>query len=1110
MKISEAILAEYINRISTYERMEINKILDENANEIEILNLVYQDSRNFKVEAKIVSRVGGKTRNIKLEFREGKVRINECSCYHWDGLCEHELAVLKYVSKSEVDPNSKEYIEKMKKREFRIFEQISNILYNEKIEDINSKDNETGVKKLPELVKISPIIVTERYSNSNYRLEFKIGYKHMYKIKNITEFTQSIQTNSNFKYGEKLEFEHRREAFDQDSQKYIDLICKYGEIIKYALDNAYEKGSYYGKTIPTGSIPLNERSIDDIYDMFKGKAIIAKSDYVENIKFDEQNRDQKFFKLTQINDIKYNIELTEEACEMRILQGKQNVYISKPNEIIRCNEDFDNITLPLIAILRNNHLKEVAISNEQLTQLFSVVMPNYKDTIEIEEKAEKSIEVYKPKELGVKVYLDFDEQGYLIADVKFCYGDIEINPIIDGITKSENKINIPRNTLEEAKVLNTFISSGFMKDEQRNCFIIVGDEIIYNFLSNDIEYYMQKFEVMVTDEFKKKQIRQPQMGTIGVRIENNLLELDLTSLDIDIDEISEIMSKYKLKKKFHKLKDGSFLELQDNNQVDFIDKIVDGMDVDYSNIENGTIEIPAQRTLYLNQLLKGLKNTKIVKDQNYKNIVNEFNKENLEEELAVPKSLEDILRSYQKIGYKWLTTLDKYKFGGVLADDMGLGKTIQLLSVIKQYFDNTPKKERKASLVICPSSLSLNWQKEAEKFTKGIKTLVITGKLSDRKSMIKDIKKYDLVIVSYDLLKRDIDLYLENKYSFKYIIADEAQYLKNSKTQNAQSIKKLKSETRFALTGTPIENSLSELWSIFDFIMPNYLFSYKKFKQEFEIPIVKDDDEKTMNKLRMLIEPFVLRRTKKEVLTELPEKTISVMNNKMEDEQKKIYVSYVARVKKELAQSINEVGVNKSRMQVLAALTRLRQICCHPSLFIEDYTSGSSKLDQCMEIVEEGIEGGHKILLFSSYTSMFTIIEKKLEEKGIKYFKLTGKTKVAERIKMVEDFNKEQSVKVFLISIKAGGTGLNLTGADMVIHYDPWWNLSVENQATDRAYRIGQKNNVQVYKLITKDSIEEKINELQQKKAALMDNVLDVKTSFISQMSKEDIMNLFN
>ena len=434
------------------------------------------------------------------------------------------------------------------------------------------------------------------------------------------------------------------------------------------------------------------------------------------------------------------------------------------------------------------------------------------------------------------------------------------------------------------------------------------------------------------------------------------------------------------------------------------------------------------------------------------------------------------------------------------------GKTIQMLSVIVDY---AGKEGRKASLVVSPSSLTLNWQNEAKKFTNELKTVVIRGTLQERKKLIEEIEDYDLVITSYDLLKRDIELYKEKNYTFKYIIADEAQYLKNSNTKNAKAIKEIKAETRYALTGTPIENSLAELWSIFDFIMPGYLFTYRKFKNIYETPIVKEEDKQAMAKLKMLIEPFVLRRNKKEVLTELPEKTVTVLSNEMNEEQQNIYLTYLAKAKQEIAEKVEIDGFENSQMQILAALTRLRQICCHPSLFVEGYNEGSSKLEQCIEIIEEAINGGHKILLFSGYTSMFEIIEKELKKRSIEYFKLTGATKIDERMKMVDEFNENSNIKLFLISLKAGGTGLNLTGADMVIHYDPWWNISTENQATDRAYRIGQKNNVQVYKLITKNSIEEKIYELQEKKAKLADSMLDTKTTFINKFSREEIMKLF-
>lgn len=433
------------------------------------------------------------------------------------------------------------------------------------------------------------------------------------------------------------------------------------------------------------------------------------------------------------------------------------------------------------------------------------------------------------------------------------------------------------------------------------------------------------------------------------------------------------------------------------------------------------------------------------------------------------------------------------------------------MQVIAVILENKLKENiYKPSIVVCPSSLTLNWKNEIEKFAPSLKSIVIRGSLGERKELINTINDNDVVITSYDLLKRDIERYIEKDLKFRYIIADEAQYIKNSNTQNAKSLKDLSGETRFALTGTPIENSLAELWSIFDYIMPGYLFGYGKFKREFESKIVKEQDENVMKRLKTMIEPFILRRTKKQVLTELPDKTITILNNEMEGEQKKVYLSYIAQTKKEIMQEINTQGFEKSQIKILSLLTRLRQICCHPALFIENYQGESSKLIQALEIIEDAIKSNHKILLFSTYTSMFDILEEKLKERNINYYKLTGLTKVDERIKMVDEFNKNSNIKIFLISLKAGGTGLNLTGADMVIHYDPWWNISAENQATDRAYRIGQKNNVQVYKLITKNSIEEKINELQEKKLALIENVLDTNQTFINKLSKEDIMSLFD
>ena len=1090
------------------EKRKERAINYQKAGKVRIKNVEYENSRNFEISAIVV---GTDIYRTYISIKDGIVEDVSCTCedyYNHYGVCKHSLASViemqsnnNYIDKNKV--KEKEEKEKTKNilnlgNEYRNFKQIVNSFYQEEIDGI--EEGEEEAIPISGDIKIEPTIYYDKFAN-DMKVEFKIGNKRMYKIKNLSEFYTRMMNKELYKYGEKLEFIHTKSAFSEESQELLDFIMKYAEIIKYANSNSNSNYRYYGKALSETSIILGNSGIDDLFDVLKGKEVNFNKDFKEEkVEFTEGEPSLKF-ELKKKQNGNYVIIPTEEIYEITILKGKKYKYVLENKKLYRCSKEFERSNLKLLDLFKQNYITELEFGKNELTEFFSVVMPRVKNAIEIEKGLDEEIEEYKPKELIVKVYLDFDKNDYLVADVKFCYDTNEFNPLDETV-----KITFPRNMVQETKALNILRKTGFMLDVRNTRFILPDEDKIYKFLTEDINYYMQKFEVMVTENFKTKQIRNPKMGSIGVRVENDLLYVDLKNIDIDPEELENIMEKYKLKKKYYRLKDGSFLNLEDNKEVEFLDKLTTGMDIDYEEIEDGEIRLPVNRTLYLNQLLKKLKGTEIIKNSEYKDIVNELDKEQLEENVEIPEEFAGVLRYYQKTGFKWLKILDKYHFGGILADDMGLGKTIQMLSVIVDYAKN---KDRKPSLVVSPSSLTLNWQNEVKKFTNKLKTVVIRGTLQERKYLIDNIKDYDLVITSYDLLKRDIDLYKEKDYQFKYIIADEAQYLKNSNTKNAKAIKQIKAETRYALTGTPIENSLAELWSIFDFIMPGYLFTYRKFKNIYETPIVKENDEKAMQKLKMLIEPFVLRRNKKEVLTELPEKTVTVMNNEMNEEQRNLYLNYLARAKQELAEQIKLNGFENTHMQILAALTRLRQICCHPSLFIEDYNGGSSKLDQCIEIIQDAITGGHKILLFSGYTSMFEIIEKELKKRNIVYFKLTGSTKVDDRIRLVDEFNENPEIKVFLISLKAGGTGLNLTGADMVIHYDPWWNISTENQATDRAYRIGQKNNVQVYKLITKNSIEEKIYELQEKKAKLADNMLDTKTTFINRFSKEEIMKLF-
>ena len=1073
------------------------------SNRVELLTISYTDIENFKITAKVF---GSSIYKTELDAYNGEITSYNCSCKDFEKdhmACKHIVAsILEFSENKTYESRIKRSInselqnkEQIKNRSFK---QILNAFYNE---EMNNLDDETSEKINVEKVNVVPQISYDRHSGEA-KAEFKLGCSKLYKLKNLPEFYDNMKNNEMYRYGSKLEFKHNIEAFDDKSKPIVDFILNYAEIIKYVNNTAQSSYRYYGKPLKENEILLNEMAFDELFNILNGQEVEFEIDYIaHNVEFVANNPDINF-ELSKLGN-EFVLECNIGESRYKIIEGKQYKYVFLEDKLYKCDKQFSNTTLKLLELYRKNAVTTISLNKNDLSSFFAVIQPKIKDNFKLKNIEKEEIEKFIPKKLGVKVYLDYDEDNYITAEVKFCYDNYEFNPV------DTKPVTIPRDILAENESLNLFRKSGFMLDEKNRYFILPNEDKIYNFLSYDIQEYTRKFEVLVTENFKSKEIKQPKIGSLGVKIENNLLNIDLNGLDFDPKELQEIMKKYTVNKKYHRLKDGSFLNLEENEDIEFIDKFISGMNVDFKELEKGQIKLPLNRALYLDKLLEGTQSVRAEKNQEYKKVVNDLSKEPEETEVKIPEGLDGILRYYQKTGFCWLKNIDSYRMGGILADDMGLGKTIQMLSVIVSYIQETTKEQRKPSIVVSPSSLALNWKSEAMKFADDLRVQVISGNLKQRKEQISKIKDYDLIITSYDLLKRDSELYAEANISFRYMVADEAQYIKNSNTQNSKSIKSINAETRYALTGTPIENSLAELWSIFDYIMPGYLYDYRKFKAVYEMPIVKDNDERALKRLKLLIEPFILRRTKKEVLKELPDKTITVLSNEMTEEQEKIHAAYLMQAKQEIADSISINGFEKSQIKILSALTRLRQICCHPELFIQNYEGGSGKLEQCIQIVQGGINSGHKILLFSVYTSMLRLIEKELKDRNIEYLKLTGETKVSERIDLVNEFNNNENIKVFLISLKAGGTGLNLTGADMVIHYDPWWNISSENQATDRAHRIGQKNNVQVYKLITKNSIEERIFELQQKKSKLIDNMLDTKTSFISKLSKEDIMALF-
>ena len=587
---------------------------------------------------------------------------------------------------------------------------------------------------------------------------------------------------------------------------------------------------------------------------------------------------------------------------------------------------------------------------------------------------------------------------------------------------------------------------------------------------------------------------------MGVSVNSNLLQLEFLSDDMSVEELANIVTSYRKKKKYYRLKSGAFINMDSEYMKNF-NEMLNVLEISPKDLRTGALTVPLYRSLYIDEMMEAHNELVERRDESFVKLIEKF--DNIKSmDFVPPTEVSNVLRKYQKEGFKWLRSVEELGFGGILADDMGLGKTLQIISLL---IDAKKNGRLKKALIVCPASLVYNWSEEISKFdTKGeLRVCVLAAAKEERQKSIEEHEDFDIYISSYDTLRRDISLYHDMRFSHQII--DEAQFIKNQNTGVAKAVKTVKADVKYALTGTPIENRLSELWSIFDYIMPGFLYSYNSFKSKYENTIVKDGNDESAKLLSKMISPFVLRRLKSEVATDLPDKIEEVRVSRFDKKQQLAYDTELTKLKNVL--NGNE-EYNSSKMIILSEITKLRQICCDPGLIFEDYTGDSAKLETCIDLVKSGIEAGHKILLFSQFTSMLDIIKKRFEEENISSYVITGSTSKEKRIKLVNDFNNDDT-NVFLISLKAGGTGLNLVGADIVIHYDPWWNFAAQNQATDRAHRIGQKNKVTVYRLIAKGTIEEKIVKLQESKKDLADRVLNFEEGIsLANISKEELLEL--
>ncbi len=883
-------------------------------------------------------------------------------------------------------------------------------------------------------------------------LRFRVGREKKYLISDLSKFLSDIEYKKKRKYKD-IEFVHDETVFDKFALKQIKF-----------LKSIANREIYYSNNHIHQSIILEKTILDAFFDLYY--------DYDSNT-FTLKKYGEKIHINIEDRKDHYVLSLTD---SYQYLFGIRYAYVYDETHsvITRIKGDKQGILRNLVQTLSQ---EDLSVTKEEFPLLVKYIFSNIEDDVDILLPPDVSYNTYQQ----INIYADINEDNQVTVRLDYLnnYGQIQPGFDLNHLTNYQQDL------------VETYIQKYMDIDYEKHIAYKDINEA-YDFIDEGLIFLQKYSAVYESEELRKLRRKSSFSFNFNIGFNSNLLEINIHCQQLTNEEIVEVLKQYRRKKKFYRLNNGRLINL-DSPELQEVSDVLDEYQVDLRNIENGSLYLDTYHAFSLNKV--HFQHVKMERQESFKELINNFDYPVTK--YTIPDYYEDILRDYQKDGIAWMQTLRTYGLNGILADDMGLGKTLQVIVLLESIKSDLP------SLVVCPASLIYNWENEVKKFSKILKVGCIVKGQSARESMIDHYKDYDILVTSYDYIRRDVDFYEDKQ--FEYVIIDEAQYIKNRNTKNAKCVKKLNGLHRLALTGTPIENSLAELWSIFDFLMPLYLYDYQYFALYYENEIVVNHNKAKTKKLKQLISPFILRRNKIDVLKELPDKIETIQYIEFNDEEYPLYMAHLQQANKEVREAIH---INKANnMFILSLLTKLRQICCEPRLVYDNIHEPSSKLKTCIEIIEDIKQNKQKVLVFSSFKSLLELIGKQLEYRGISYYMLTGDTNKEARKDLVDKFQTDKTT-VFLISLKAGGTGLNLTAAQTVIHYDPWWNVAAQNQATDRAYRIGQENKVQVFKLVMKDSIEEKILDLQVDKKRLADTFIEDNEDTLSHLTQEELLKL--
>ena len=948
-------------------------------------------------------------------------------------------------------------------------------------------------------------------------LEVRIGREKRYIVKNLLEFAQAVHSGKRVEYGKGMAFEHVPSAFAPESRPFLDLLLEEADAY---IRHYEEMRGHAGLPLPVmRALTLGSAARDRLFDLLEGKEVQTEDEKGAERVCRVERKDPRF--PVEVEARGDGIAVTVPSA-LTSFRGEQRLYVADGLHLFGCSELYTETMGVFLEQMEQGgrecgsrkEKRELLVGSRDIPLFYARVLEGM-EALGILQSTEIDWEKYRPEALKARFEFDSDSPDELRLRPTLSYGDFTFSPLADEHVPREICRDVPAEFYISRLITRYF---SYWEDESGELVIRGDEEALYQVLSEGMPQFQEVGEVWLSESVRHLRVLPPPEVSMGVSLGGGWLDLKIETAGIDPAELLQVLSEYRQKKKYYRMKNGEFLQLSGGG-LQALDSLTADLGLTKSEFQAGEAKIPAYRAFYLDSLSGDGRMKLFQRDEAYGMMVRDL-KTAQSVSYAVPAVLEKTLREYQKIGYTWMRTLARYHFGGILADDMGLGKTLQVIALLTAFYQE--KTEQKAagnegsgselplpSLIVCPASLVYNWGQEFARFSPEIRVLLIAGTAKERQEQLEEQMRMEasegaqVIITSYDLLKRDRAAYLGR--TFEYEIIDEAQVIKNAKTQGAKAVKEISANVRFALTGTPVENRLSELWSIFDFLMPGFLYSYRKFRERYELPIVKNQDPEALTALRRMTGPFVLRRLKKDVLRELPTKEERIVYSAASGRQQKLYTASALKLKEALA---GGAWSGNGKLEVLSQLMRLRQICCDPALCFEDYTGESAKLETCVSLIASASAAGHKILLFSQFASMLERIRERLLQEGISSHLLVGATPKEERSRMVQAFASDE-VPVFLISLKAGGTGLNLTAADIVIHYDPWWNVAAQNQATDRAYRIGQEKPVTVYKLILKDTIEENLLKLQNAKLALAAQVVSEGMVSLGDLSQNELMELF-